>query len=68
MHAYEQNLPLTQVENQFFGVDHAQIGQEWLNRRPFERTVRYVTAYHEEPENCYEATGKVGQDGFCPPR
>jgi serine/threonine protein kinase len=58
MHAYEQNLPLTQVEEQYFGVDHAQIGQEWLNRHKFQRTVRYVTAYHEQPENCYEALNK----------
>jgi serine/threonine protein kinase len=58
MHAYEQNLPLLQVEQQYFGVDHAQIGQEWLNRHKFQRTVRYVTAYHEDPENCYEALAK----------
>src|ERR1700761_5307590 len=58
LHAYEQNLPLMQVEQQFFGVDHAQIGQEWLNRHKFDRTVRYVTAYHEDPENCYEALSK----------
>jgi serine/threonine protein kinase len=58
MHAYEQNLPLTQVEDQYFGVDHTQIGQEWLNRQKFQRTVRYVTAYHEEPQNCYEAISK----------
>ena len=55
MHAYEQNLPLIEVEQQYFGVDHAQIGQEWLNRHKFQRTVRYVTAYHEDPENCAEA-------------
>jgi serine/threonine protein kinase len=58
MHAYEQNLPLSEVERQYFGVDHAQIGQEWLNRHKFQRTVRYVTAYHEEPENCFEALSK----------
>ena len=58
MHAYEQNLPLIQVEEQYFGVDHAQIGQEWLNRHKFQRTVRYVTAYHESPEHCYEALSK----------
>ncbi|MCE0497813.1 MAG: protein kinase [Methylacidiphilales bacterium] len=55
MHAYEQNLPLAQVEQQFFGVDHAQIGQEWLSRHKFQRTVRYVVAFHEQPENCYQA-------------
>jgi hypothetical protein len=55
MHALERNLPLMEVERQFFGVDHAQLGQEWLNRHKFQRTVRYVTAYHEEPENCFEA-------------
>jgi serine/threonine protein kinase len=58
MHAYEQNLPLSEVERQFFGVDHSQIGQEWLNRHKFQRTVRYVTAYHEDPEDCFEALGK----------
>jgi hypothetical protein len=58
MKAFEQNLPLTQVETEYFGIDHAQIGQEWLNRNKFHRTVRYVTAYHEEPERCYEALSK----------
>jgi serine/threonine protein kinase len=55
MHAYEQNLPLSQVEQQYFGVDHAQIGQEWLSRHKFQRTVRYLVAFHEQPENCYQA-------------
>ena len=64
MHAYEQNLPLTQVEHKYFGVDHAQLGQEWLNRHRFDRTVRYVTAYHEEPENCSEALAKSGKMAF----
>jgi hypothetical protein len=64
MHAYEQNLPLTQVEEQYFGVDHAQIGQEWLNRHKFQRTVRYVTAYHERPELCYEALAKSSKMAF----
>jgi serine/threonine protein kinase len=58
MYAYEQNLPLAHVEQQYFGVDHAQLGQEWLNRHRFQRTVRYVTAYHEDPENCSEALMK----------
>jgi serine/threonine protein kinase len=58
MKAYEQNLPLIHVEQQYFGVDHAQIGQEWLNRNKFQRTVRYVTAYHEQPENCVDALSK----------
>jgi hypothetical protein len=61
MHAYEQNLPLSLVERQYFGVDHAQLGQEWLNRHKFQRTVRYTTAYHEEPENCTEALAKSGK-------
>jgi hypothetical protein len=64
MHAYEQNLPLTHVEQQYFGVDHTQIGQEWLNRHRFDRTVRYVTAYHEEPENCMDALAKSGKMAF----
>ncbi|MCE0484020.1 MAG: protein kinase [Methylacidiphilales bacterium] len=55
MHAYEQNLPLSQVERQYFGIDHVQLGQEWLHRHKFQRAVRYVVAYHEEPENCYQA-------------
>jgi serine/threonine protein kinase len=55
MYAYEQNLPLAQVEQQYFGVDHAQIGQEWLSRHKFQRTVRYLVAFHEHPENCYQA-------------
>lgn len=55
MHAYEQNLPLTHVEHQYFGVDHAQIGQEWLQRHKFHRSVRYLVAFHEDPENCYQA-------------
>ena len=55
MHAYEQNLPLTVVEQQFFGVDHAQLGQEWLNRHKFQRMVRYVVAYHEQPQDCAQA-------------
>ena len=58
MKAFEQNLPLTQVETEYFGIDHAQIGQEWLNRNKFHRTVRYVTAYHEDPDSCYEALSK----------
>jgi len=64
MHAYEQNLPLTEVEHQFFGVDHAQIGQEWLNRHRFDRTVRFVTAYHHNPEECVEALAKSGKMAF----
>lgn len=55
MHAYEQNLPLSQVEHQYFGVDHTQLGQEWLHRNRFQRAVRYVVAYHEQPENCIQA-------------
>jgi HD-like signal output (HDOD) protein len=54
MHALEQNLPLSQVEQQFFGVDHAQIGQEWMHRNKFHRTLRYLVAFHEEPESCYQ--------------
>lgn len=64
MHAFEQNLPLTEVEHQFFGVDHTQIGQEWLNRHRFDRTVRYVTAYHERPEECTEALASSGKMAF----
>jgi hypothetical protein len=64
MHAYEQNLPLTHVEQQYFGVDHAQLGQEWLNRHRFQRTVRYVTAYHDAPENCSEALARSGKMAF----
>jgi hypothetical protein len=64
MHAYEQNLPLAHVERQYFGVDHAQVGQEWLNRHRFDRTVRYVTAYHEEPENCSAALAQSGKMAF----
>jgi len=64
MKAYEQNLPLAQVENEYFGVDHAQIGQEWLNRHKFHRTVRYVTAYHEDPESCFEALAQSGKMAF----
>jgi len=63
MHAYEQNLLLAQVEQQYFGVDHAQIGQEWLNRHKFQRTVRYVTAYHEDPK-LFRGPGEVGQNEF----
>jgi len=55
LHAYEQNLPLTYVEQQYFGVDHTQIGQEWLQRNKFQRSVRYLVAFHEQPENCYQA-------------
>jgi serine/threonine protein kinase len=55
LHAYEQNLPLAQVEQQYFGVDHAQLGQEWLNRHKFHRAIRYVAAYHDQPENCHQA-------------
>jgi serine/threonine protein kinase len=58
LHAYEQNLPLTEVEQQFFGVDHAQLGQEWLHRHKFQPIVRYVTAFHEAPENCSNALAK----------
>jgi HD-like signal output (HDOD) protein len=54
MHAYEQNLPLNEVEQDFFGVDHAQLGQEWLHRNKFNRTLRYLVAFHEEPESCYQ--------------
>jgi serine/threonine protein kinase len=64
MHALEQNLPLSHVEQQFFGVDHCQIGQEWLNRHRFDKIVRYVTAYHERPEECYEALAKSGKMTF----
>jgi serine/threonine protein kinase len=55
LHAYEQNLPLMEVERQYFGVDHAQLGQEWLARHKFHKTVRYLVAFHEDPENCYQA-------------
>ncbi len=55
MHAYEQNLPLSHVEHQFFGVDHGRLGQEWLNRNKFQRNIRFVTDYHEQPENCHLA-------------
>ena len=54
MHAYEQNLPLNEVEQEYFGVDHAQLGQEWLHRHKFNRTLRYLVAFHEEPESCYQ--------------
>ena len=54
MHAFEQNLPLSEVEQQYFGVDHAQIGQEWLQRNKFSRSLRYTVAFHENPENCYQ--------------
>ena len=58
MRAYEQNLPLTEVEHEFFGVDHAQIGQEWLHRHKFHNTVRYVCAFHEDPESCLPALAR----------
>jgi serine/threonine protein kinase len=58
MRAYEQNLPLTDVENEFFGVDHAQIGQEWLHRHKFQPIVRYVTAFHEDPASCLQGIAK----------
>jgi serine/threonine protein kinase len=58
LHAYERNLPLTEVEQEFFGVDHAQLGQEWLHRHKFQPIVRYVTAFHEAPENCNAALAK----------
>jgi len=58
LHAYEQNLPLTQVEQQYFGVDHIQMGQEWLLRNKFQRPVRYVACFHEDPESCYPALMK----------
>src|SRR5271170_7336194 len=64
MKAFEQNLPLAHVEMQYFGVDHAKLGQEWLHRHKFDRMVRYVTAYHEEPENCSEALAKSGKIAF----
>jgi serine/threonine protein kinase len=64
MKAYEQNLPLTQVEMEYFGVDHTQIGQEWLNRHKFHRTVRYVTAYHEDPDSCFDALSQSGKMAF----
>ena len=54
LHAFEQNLPLSEVERQYFGVDHAQIGQEWLQRNKFSRNLRYLVAYHDQPENCYQ--------------
>ena len=54
LHAFEQNLPLSEVEHQYFGVDHAQIGQEWMHRHKFHRSLRYLVAFHEFPENCYQ--------------
>jgi serine/threonine protein kinase len=54
LRAYEQNLPLTVVEQEYFGVDHAQLGQEWLHRNKFNRSIRYLVAFHEHPENCYQ--------------
>jgi serine/threonine protein kinase len=56
--AYEQNLPLTEVEHEYFGVDHAQIGQEWLHRHKFQPIVRYVTAFHEDPSSCLTGMAK----------
>jgi serine/threonine protein kinase len=61
MHAYEQNLPLAHVEQEFFGVDHARIGQEWLSRHKFQRTVQYAVAFHEEPENCRQGLTQSGK-------
>jgi serine/threonine protein kinase len=61
MHAYEQNLRLREVEQEFFGVDHAQLGQEWLHRNKFSRTLRYLVAFHEEPENCYQVLMESGR-------
>ena len=54
LHAFEQNLPLSEVERQYFGVDHSQIGQEWMRRNKFHRNLRYIVGYHEQPENCYQ--------------
>jgi serine/threonine protein kinase/HD-like signal output (HDOD) protein len=54
LHAFEQNLPLSDVEQKYFGVDHAQIGQEWMHRNKFNRSLRYLVAFHEVPENCYQ--------------
>jgi serine/threonine protein kinase len=54
LYAFEQNLPLSQVEHEYFGVDHAQIGQEWMHRHKFHRSLRYLVAFHEYPENCYQ--------------
>ena len=54
LRAYEQNLPLSQVERQYFGVDHAHLGQEWLHRNKFNRSLRYLVAFHEDPENCFQ--------------
>ena len=56
--AYEQNLPLTEVEHEYFGVDHAQIGQEWLHRHKFQPMVRYVAAFHEDPSACLAALAR----------
>jgi HD-like signal output (HDOD) protein len=58
MRAYEQNRPLVEIEHEYFGVDHAQIGQEWLHRHKFQPVVRYVTAFHEDPSACLAALAK----------
>lgn len=55
MHAYEQNVPLSQVEQQYFGIDHGKLGMEWLSRNKFQRPLRYLVLFHEQPENCYQA-------------
>ena len=61
MYAFEQNLSLSSVEQQYFGVDHAQIGQEWLQRHKFSRSLRYTVAFHENPENCYQLLMESGR-------
>ncbi len=58
MRAFEQNRPLVEIEHEYFGVDHAQIGQEWLHRHKFQPIVRYVTAFHEDPSACLAALAK----------
>jgi hypothetical protein len=58
MRAYEQNRPLVELEQEYFGVDHAQIGQEWVHRHKFQPVVRYVTAFHEDPGSCLTELGK----------
>jgi hypothetical protein len=54
LYAFEQNMPLAEAEHRYFGIDHAQIGQEWMHRHKFHRSLRYPVAFHDQPESCYQ--------------
>lgn len=55
MHSIEANIDLAEVEAHYMGIDHSQLGYEWLRRNKFPKQFCYLAAYHASPYDCYPA-------------